>query len=128
MLRIAIAALSLFAIAPNAAFAQHDQSAQPQHPTGTQSDQQGSMKMHDQMQRGSQQMQGMQMSGDADRDFMTMMRQHHQQAIEMAQTEIKEGKDATAKAFARKVIQEQEKEIKQLDQWLAKKQRADASK
>lgn len=29
-----------------------------------------------------------------DRDFVTMTRQHHQQAIEMAKTELKDGKDA----------------------------------
>ena len=105
-----IAVLSLTIAAT--AFGQQD--AKPQ------SDQHGSMQMKHDMQMGSQQMQGMQMTGDPDRDFVTMMRQHHQQAVEMAKTELKDGKDATAKAFARKLIQEQHKEIKQFEQWLSK--------
>ena len=38
----------------------------------------------------------------------------------MAQMELKSGKDASMRAMAKKIIDAQEKEIKQFDQWLAK--------
>ena len=46
-------------------------------------------------------------SGDADRDFMMMMRSHHQGAIDMAQVERQHGRNDEARATAQKVIMEQ---------------------
>ena len=63
----------------------------------------------------------MKMTGDVDRDFASMMRMHHQKGIEMAQAEIKNGKDEKMKAMARKIVEDQGKEIKQFDEWLASK-------
>lgn len=34
----------------------------------------------------------MPMTGDTDHDFVSMMRMHHQQAIDMAQEEVRQGK------------------------------------
>src|SRR5437764_13640370 len=118
MTRTRLAALSLACTLPLATFAQQN-TEEPQS-AGTKHDEHGSMQMQGQMQTGAQEMQGMKMTGDPDRDFVAMMRQHHQQGSEMAQTELKDGKDATAKAFARKMIQEQQKDIKKFDQWLSK--------
>lgn len=66
-------------------------------------------------------MESMKMSGDTDRDFaMMMMKMHHQGGIDMARMELKSGKDPKMKEMAKRIIEAQQKEIKELDQWLAK--------
>lgn len=65
-------------------------------------------------------MESMKMSGDTDRDFATMMKVHHQGAIDMAQMELRSGKDAKMRAMAKRIIKAQQKEIKEFDQWLGK--------
>lgn len=80
----------------------------------------GSQQMHEQMMKGMQSTQSMPMSGNTDRDFASMMRMHHQQAIDMARAELEHGKSAEMKAMARKLIREQQKEIAQFDKYLAK--------
>lgn len=65
-------------------------------------------------------MESMKMSGDTDRDFATMMKIHHQGAIDMAQMELQSGKDAKMRAIAKRIIKAQQKEIKEFDQWLGK--------
>lgn len=65
-------------------------------------------------------MQRMQMSGDTDRDFAMMMKQHHQGAIDMAEMQLANGKSPELKAMARKIIADQKKEIAEFDRWLAK--------
>jgi uncharacterized protein (DUF305 family) len=72
------------------------------------------------MMMGMDGMQKMQMSGDIDKDFATMMKMHHQQALNMAELELAQGKSAEMKAMAKKIIAAQKKEIAQFDQWLAK--------
>lgn len=57
---------------------------------------------------------------DPDISFAKKMKAHHQGAIDMADVELKYGKDADAKAEARNVKEENEKSIKKLDAWLAK--------
>ena len=61
------------------------------------------------------------MSGDTDRDFAMMMKVHHQGAIDMARMELKDGKDAKMRAMAKGIIEAQQKEIKEFDQWLEKR-------
>lgn len=65
-------------------------------------------------------MKDMPMTGHADYDFATMMKKHHEMAVDMAQTELQSGKDPTLRSMAKKIITAQKKEIKQFDQWLAK--------
>lgn len=50
-----------------------------------------------------------------DEMFLTMMVEHHQGAIEMAQTEVDEGENADAIALAEKIISDQEAEIEEMD-------------
>ena len=76
--------------------------------------------MHGSMMGMMKNMESMKMTGDADHDFAMMMKIHHQGAIDMAQMELKSGKDASLKAMAKKIIAAQQKEIKEFDQWLAK--------
>lgn len=84
--------------------------------------------LHQSMTRNMQQMQSMPMSGDTDRDFATMMRTHHQGAIDMSEVELKNGHDPDLKAFAKRTIAAQKKEIEELERWLAKNKSSGASK
>lgn len=81
----------------------------------------GSVDMRESMMGMMKSMESMKTSGDADRDFAMMMKVHHQGAIDMAQMELKNGKDAKMRAMAKGIIEAQQKEIKEFDQWLAKR-------
>ncbi|MCA0398850.1 MAG: DUF305 domain-containing protein [Bacteroidetes bacterium] len=70
------------------------------------------------MQNMSKKMDSMHMTGNPDHDFAEMMIVHHQAAIEMAQTEIDSGKDTTIKKLAKRIIEDQTKEIEEMQQWL----------
>lgn len=80
----------------------------------------GSADMKQTMMAGMESMQKMQASGDTDKDFAMMMKMHHQQALEMAEMELKHGKSAEMKAMAKRIIAAQKKEIAEFDHWLAK--------
>jgi uncharacterized protein (DUF305 family) len=80
----------------------------------------GSQDMQKSMMSGMDKMQKMPMSGNTDKDFAMMMKMHHQQGVEMAQVELKNGKSPVMKKMAKKIISTQNKEISQFDQWLAK--------
>lgn len=82
-------------------------------------DEMGMSDLHGAMMAGSQEMQSMPMTGDMDRDFVEGMTMHHRQALKMAEVELRDGKDAKAKAFARKIIEAQKKEIKDFERWLS---------
>ncbi len=79
----------------------------------------GSDQMKKSMESGMKSMQSMSMSGDTDKDF-AMMKMHHQQALDMAKVEVEHGKSPELKKMASKIIQDQTKEIEQLDQWMMK--------
>lgn len=50
--------------------------------------------------------------------FLTMMRQHHQAAIEMSESTLERSQDPQIREAAQKVIDEQQAEIEQIDAWL----------
>jgi hypothetical protein len=50
-------------------------------------------------------------SGDIDRDFAAMMIPHHQGAIEMAQAELRYGRNEQLRRIAQEIIVEQQQEI-----------------
>ncbi len=79
----------------------------------------GSPKMHQRMISGGKAMQDMPMMGDVDKDFATMMRAHHQQAVEMAHIQVQKGKSPELKKMARQIIADRKQEIAQFDKWLA---------
>ena len=72
----------------------------------------GSMEMHKIMMSGMKM--PMKMNGNVDHDFAHMMTMHHQQAIKMADVQIKHGSNAQLKALARKIKVAQQAEIKQM--------------
>lgn len=66
-------------------------------------------------------MKNMQMSGDIDKDFATMMIQHHEDGIAMAKKEVANGMNAELKKMAQKSITDQTKDISEFKQWLSSK-------
>jgi len=57
-------------------------------------------------------------TGDPDVEFVRSMIAHRQGAIDMAEVELKYGKDPKARAFADEIIKAQRAEIEQLNEWL----------
>ena len=80
----------------------------------------GPHDMKSSMMMGMEGMQKMQMTGDTDKDFAMMMKMHHQQALNMAEMQLANGKSAEMKAMAKQIIVSQKKEIAQFDKWMAK--------
>jgi uncharacterized protein (DUF305 family) len=60
------------------------------------------------------------MNGTADHDFVTMMIPHHQGAIDMAEGELKYGKDPAMRRLAEEIITDQKSEIDLMNLWLKK--------
>lgn len=61
------------------------------------------------------QMKDMNLTGNVDTDFASMMAEHHRAAVEMAEIELKHGKDAELKQMAKDIIRTQTAEIAVLE-------------
>jgi len=72
------------------------------------------------MMMGMDDMQKMKMTGSIDKDFAMMMKIHHQQALNMAELQLAQGKSPEMKTMAKQIIVAQKREIAQFDKWLAK--------
>ncbi|WP_131114242.1 CopM family metallochaperone [Lichenihabitans psoromatis] len=57
------------------------------------------------------------LSGDTDRDFVTMMLPHHQSAVEMAKIELRYGTDPGLRQMATDIVASQDKEIASMKAW-----------
>lgn len=79
----------------------------------------GSMgSMHKAMEDMMRNVKALQPTGDPDHDFALLMKHHHQGAIEMARQEIQGGTDEKMKQMARKMAEEQQKEVAELERYL----------
>ncbi|WP_186275855.1 CopM family metallochaperone [Burkholderia gladioli] len=56
-------------------------------------------------------------TGDADKDFVAHMIPHHQGAIDMAEVELRYGKDPAMKKLAAEIVAAQRTEIRTMKQW-----------
>jgi uncharacterized protein (DUF305 family) len=70
-------------------------------------------------QKMMQQMQAPAYTGDADKDFVAHMIPHHQGAIDMAEVELKYGKDPEMKKLAGNIVKAQKEEIATMERWQA---------
>ena len=59
-------------------------------------------------------------SGNANVDFVRGMIPHHQGAIDMAKVMLQYGSDQQIKAMAQKIIDDQQREIAEMQAWLKK--------
>lgn len=119
MPRLAIAtALSLALTAPalngpaQAQHAHHPAPAAAQEPASSRAFREAAERMHRKM--------AIAYTGDADRDFAAGMIPHHQGAIEMAQIQLRHGRDPAMRRLAEEIIQAQEAEIARLRAFLAR--------
>jgi uncharacterized protein (DUF305 family) len=62
-------------------------------------------------------MQSMTPTNDPNKDFVLMMKPHHQAAVDMAQTYLKYGSDPKLKKMARAIVRSQKKEIAEMTAW-----------
>ncbi len=69
------------------------------------------------MEKMSQTMRAVPMTGNADRDFVTMMIPHHAGAIDMARFELANGKDPAMRKLAEAIVSAQENEISEMQAW-----------
>ena len=63
-------------------------------------------------------MKAMTMSGNIDKDFVMMMIPHHESAVTMAEDQLAHGKSLELKKLANKIINDQNKEIKEFKDWV----------
>ena len=101
---------ALFALPAAAQHAGHAMPAAAASSPSTAAYQAANDKMH----------QGMTMTytGNPDRDFLAGMIPHHQGAIDMAEVELKHGKDPKVRKLAQDIIKAQKREIAQMQAWL----------
>ena len=78
------------------------------------------LDMQAMMKGNSDKMASMKMTGNTDVDFAMMMRVHHQGAIDIAEAELRDGKNAQMRKMAKDMIAAQKSEIAQFEKFLAK--------
>ncbi len=91
------------------AVAQHGNMKPPHQMSGAKPHS-GSMQMHEAMMAPMKNMGNM--TGDPDRDFASMMAEHHMSAVAMAKLELKYGKNPELLKLSKNIIKSQSEEIK----------------
>lgn len=82
----------------------------------------GSGSLKEVMNKMMNSMSSMQMTQDPDQDFAMMMKMHHQGAIDMSNVELSKGTNADLKQEAQKTIDDSQKDISDLNNFLSKHQ------
>ena len=113
----AVLAMAPAAYADDQKSSAHDHAQKPITMAAADSGSKGSQDLHKAMMDGMQDMQSMKMTGNTDQDFASMMIEHHQQAIAMAQVQLKNGKDTEVRKKAQEIIAASERDISDLKKW-----------
>jgi hypothetical protein len=80
------------------------------------------MAMEQGMQKMDAEMKAAPMTGNPDIDFAAMMIPHHQGAVDMAKLELQHGKDPAMKKLAQQIIDQQPKEIAEMQKHIQRLQ------
>jgi uncharacterized protein (DUF305 family) len=56
--------------------------------------------------------------GSPDADFATLMELHHRSGVALAQAELAFGRNDELRAAARRIVRDQQQEIRQFQRWL----------
>jgi len=104
---------------PTLAFAQ-DGMAKMDHSTAHSAGGAASKAYMQSMEDMHEAMQAMKPTGDANVDFVMMMKPHHEAAVNMAKAYLKYGSDPMLKKMAEDIISSQDKEIREMDAWMEK--------
>ena len=89
----------------------HGMTSAGSHNAATTAYQQANAAMHAAM--------DIELTGDADVDFILGMLPHHQGAVDMARIVLEHGTDPDVRAFAQDIIETQEAEIAWMEEWLS---------
>lgn len=73
------------------------------------------IKHHSMMQKDT-----VKLHGDPDYDFAIIMKIHHRHGIAIADEEVKNGSDTAMRSFAGKIKENQENELKELEEYISK--------
>lgn len=73
-------------------------------------------------------MESIEPSGDSDVDFVRLMLPHHQAAVDMAKTQLLNGKDPQMRRLAQEIIADQQSEIDLMQLWLKQHEHASPKK
>lgn len=79
----------------------------------------GSKSMMQMMQENMDQMKAVPSTGNPDNDFAALMKVHHMGALQMAEAELAKGSDEELKKMAQRMVEEQQKEIAELNSFLS---------
>jgi uncharacterized protein (DUF305 family) len=71
------------------------------------------------MQSMDDEMQAMTPTNDPSKDFVMMMKPHHQAAVDMAEAYLKYGSDPVLKKMSQDIVSSQKKEIAEMNAWQA---------
>ena len=111
----ALSACLLLSAAPGFASDNTDSSHGGHHPSSPHM-----TEFHQVMTKMDRDMAAAPMKNIPDFDFVSMMIPHHEGAIGMANVILKYGKDAEIRKMAQSIIDMQEKEIKEMKEWIQK--------
>jgi len=115
----AVFALAAALLAPAAVQAQPAKMASEMPMSTTKPMPAAGMDMKAMMKDMNEKMASMPMTGKPDIDFAMMMRIHHEGAIQMADAQLRDGKEPQMRKMAKDIVSAQKKEIAQLDKFLA---------
>lgn len=111
--------LLLSAMAPTPVFAQQDRSMPGMSGDKMQSAGNAGRDMMAGTEKMDRDMAAAPMTGDPDHDFVAMMIPHHQGAVDMAEAELRYGKDPAIRRLATDIVAAQKQEIALMRRWQA---------